>query len=110
MSYSVFIQKFEKGEPAPHPFGEVTRILEKYGSIEAVGTRLEFTPFADDLCEVGYIGGSQIKGIDSVGFERPVSGGRLQSLVFELLALPGMCYFEQDCSYVLARTDATANL
>ena len=46
----------------------------------------------------------------SIGFERPVAGGRLGALVFELLAVAGMCYFEQDCTFVLARIDVTAEL
>jgi hypothetical protein len=110
MSYSVFIHKFERGQPSSAPFHEVSVILEKYGFVDSVGLRLEFTPRGDDLCEIGFIGGNKAEGINSIGFERPVSGGRLGALVFELLAISGMCYFEVDCSYVLARTDVTADL
>lgn len=110
MSYSVFLHRFEQGEPSPAPFAEVASILEKYGSIDVAGSRLEFTPKGSDLCEVGFVGGSRKTGVDSIGFERPVAGGRLDALVFELLAVPGMCYFEQDCTFVLARTDVTAEL
>ena len=109
MSYSVYVQKFEQGEQSSASFGEVVAILKKYGSVDRARNRLEFTPNGDDICEVGFIGGDE-EGIVSVAFERPVSGGRLSDLVFELLAVDGMCYFELDCSYVLARTDVTKDL
>jgi hypothetical protein len=110
MSYTVFVQKFANGEPSAFPFALVVSILQRYGDVGDAGGRLEFTPADDDLCEVGFVGGSEAKGIESVIFERPVSGGRLAPLVFELLGLPGMCYYELDCSYVLARTEITAEL
>ena len=110
MSYTVFVQKFAGGGPSAIPFASVVSILQRYGDVGDAGGRLEFTPAGDDLCEVGFVGGSEVEGIDSVSFERPASGGRLASLVFELLALPGMCYYELDCSYVLARTEITAEL
>lgn len=110
MSYSVFIHRFKDGEPSPAPFVEVASILRRYGTIGSAGDRLEFTPEGDDLCDVGFIGGDEENGIDSVGFERPVSGGSLGQLIFELLSIPGMCYFELDCTYVLARTDVAKEL
>lgn len=110
MSYSVFIHRFKDGEPSPVPLVEVASILQRYGSIESAGDRLEFTPRGNDLCEIGFVGGNEEVGIDSVSFERPVSGGPLGKLIFELLAIPGMCYFELDCTYVLARTDVTKEL
>jgi len=48
--------------------------------------------------------------MDAIGFQRPISGGRLALLIFDLLAIPGMCYFELECTYVLARSDLTADL
>lgn len=110
MSYSVYIQKFKNGEPSFANFSDVSAILNKYGSVDRVGGRIEFTPDGDDLCEVGFVGGSEDDGIDSIGFERPISGGRLSLLIFELLAMPGMCYFELECTYVLARSDLTRDL
>lgn len=110
MSYSVYLQKFTAGEPAFAPFEAVASILRKYGSVDVIESRIEFTPNGDDLCEVGFIGGSESEGIDSVGFERPVSSERLRALIFELLGIRGMCYFEQDATFVLARTDLNADL
>jgi hypothetical protein len=110
MSYSVFVQKFARGEPSAAASASVVSILQRYGDVSDAGGRLEFTPDDDDLCEIGFVGGGEVDGIDSVSFERPVSGGRLASLVFELLGIPGMCYYELDCSYVLARTEITAEL
>ncbi len=110
MGYSVYLHKFEAGEPAFAPFAEVAAILRRYGSIDFVGSHIEFTPKGDDLCEAGSVGGSESEGIDSVGFERPVSSDRLRTLIFELLGVRGMCYFEQDATFVLAKTDVTADL
>jgi hypothetical protein len=110
MSYEVFVHKFEHGDPVGAPFKEVASVLEKYGSVDFVEQRIEFEPFTDDICEIGFLGGSEADGIDSIGFERPVSGGRLRSLIFELLSINGMCFFELDVSYVLARTDVTEHL
>jgi hypothetical protein len=110
MGYSVYVQKFNAGEPAFAPFAAVASVLERYGRLAMHGDRGEFVPNGDDICDVGYLTGSEALGLDGVGFDRPVSGGRLQQLVFELLALEGMCYYELDVSYVLARTDVTDEL
>jgi hypothetical protein len=110
MGYSVYIQKFAAGEPAFAPFVEVAAILRRYGSINFVGSHIEFRPKGDDLCEVGLIGGSESEGIDSIGFERPVYSERLRHLIFELLGVHGMCYFEQDATFVLAKTDVKGDL
>lgn len=110
MGYSVYLQKFECGEPAFASYAEVSSILLRYGSVDHVDGRIEFAPHGDYLCEVGFVGGSETEGVDSISFERPVSGGRLGALVFELLGVGGMCYFEQDANFVLARTDVTADL
>jgi hypothetical protein len=104
MGYAVYVQKFENGERAFAPFGQVSPILEKYGRLSIRGNRAEFIPNGDDICEVGFLGVTDL-GVDGIGFERPISGGRLPQLVFELLSVPGFCFFEQDVSYVLARTD-----
>jgi hypothetical protein len=92
------------------PFVEVASILQRYGTIDRAGDHLEFTPKGDNLCEVGFVGGDEESGIDSIGFERPISGGALGQLIFELLSISGMCYFELDCTYVLAKTDVTKEL
>ena len=110
MGYSVYLQKIETGEPAFAPYSEVVSILKRYGSVNHVDSRIEFTPNGEGLCEVGFVGGSEAEGIDSVGFERPVSGGRLAELIFELLGVEGMCYFEQDATFVLARADVEPDL
>lgn len=109
MGYAVYVQKFEGGERAFAPYSEVGPILLRYGRVEVRGEQAEFIPNGDDLCDVGYLEITQA-GVDGVGFDRPVSGGRLPQLVFELLSVPGMCFFEQDVSYVMARTDVTASL
>jgi len=110
MSYAVYIQKFKNGEPSPANYRDVISVLSRYGSVDHADKRIEFTPSDEDICEVGFIGGGEEEGVDSVGFQRPISGGRLAQLIFELLSVPGMCYFEQDCTYVLARSDVTADL
>lgn len=110
MGYSVYLQKFDCGEPAFAPYSDISSILLRYGSVDHIEGRIEFTPNGDDLCEVGFVGGNETEGVDSIGFERPVSGGRLGALVFELLGVGGMCFFEQDATFVLARTDVTSDL
>jgi hypothetical protein len=110
MGYSVYLHKFEAGEPAFVPFAEVAAILRRYGTVTLVGSHIEFTPKGDDLCEVGFIAGSESEGIDSIGFERPVFSDRLRKLIFELLSVRGMCYFEQDATFVLDKTDVKADL
>jgi hypothetical protein len=110
MSYSVYVQKFDDGERAYAPFREVASVLEKYGRLALLPDRGEFIPNGEDICEVGYLNGNEELGLDGVGIDRPVSGGRLKTLVFELLGVEGMCYFEQDVTYVLARSDVTPTL
>jgi hypothetical protein len=110
MSYSVYVHKFRQGEPAFAPFGDVVSILARYGSVDAVEDRLEFTPDGDDLCEIGFLGGNEDSGIDSVGFNRAVSSDRLRALIFELLGVDGMCYFEDGMDCVIARTDVTLDV
>jgi hypothetical protein len=110
MSYSVYLQKFEHGAPASVPYPVVAAILSQYGTVDAVGSRKEFTPREDNLCEVGFLSGNENVGIDGISFERPVAGRALPGLIFRLLDLPGMCFFELDCTYVLAKTDVTGDL
>jgi hypothetical protein len=110
MSYAVYVQRFANGERAYAPFGHVTSILEKYGRLALLEDRGEFIPASEDICDVGYLGGSEATGTDGVGFDRPVSSERMRALVFELLGVDGMCYFEQDVRYVLARSDVTETL
>jgi len=110
MSYSVYIQKFKNGKADFANFTDVAAILNTYGLLNRVGDRIAFIPSSDDLCEVGFVSGTENVGIDAIGFQRPISGGRLILLIFDLLAIPGMCYFELECTYVLARSDLTADL
>lgn len=110
MSYTVFVQKFADGQAGSVPYDSVISVLSRYGSINEVGRSMEFIPEGGDLCEIGFISGNRADGVDGVSFERPVSGGRLRELVFDLLDIPGMCYFEVDCKFVLARTDVAVDL
>jgi hypothetical protein len=109
MGYAVYVQKFEAGERAYAPSAQVTAILERYGRVAIHGGRAEFIPDGEDICDVGYLELTDL-GVDGVGFDRPVSGGRLPQLVFDLLGVEGMCYFEQDVRYVLARSEVTDSL
>ncbi|WKZ87317.1 hypothetical protein N5B55_21420 [Ralstonia pickettii] len=110
MSYTVFVQKFADGQAGSVPYNSVVSVLRRYGSVSDIGQSVEFIPDGDDLCEIGFVGGNRADGVDGVSFERPVSGGRLRELVFELLDIPGMCYFEVDCRFVLARRDVAVDL
>ena len=110
MSYSVYIQKFKNGEPSPADFEEVLSVLCRYGSVSNYLGRLEFWPNDEDICEVGFLNGGEVLGITSISFERPIFGGCFAQLVFDLLGISGMCYFEQDCIYVLSKTDVTSDL
>lgn len=110
MSYSVFLQKFVGGEPASVPYSEVAAVLSQYGALDWVGPRMKFTPREDNLCEVAFLSGNESDGIDGISFARPAAGRTLPDLVFRLLDLPGMCFFELDCTYVLAKTDVTDEL
>lgn len=110
MGYAVYLQKFSRGEQAAAPYGEVIAILERYGSVSAANGRLQFHPDDEDICEFGSVHGTQAEGINGVSITRPLRGGRLPALIFEVLGLPGMCYFEQDVEAVLARTDVGPDL
>lgn len=107
MSYMVYVQAFAHGEPLLVAFSSVVQILERFGVVTRNADRLEFTPNSVEICEIGFITGDQETGIQTLAFLRPVSGGRLAEMVFALLAIPGMCYFEQDGTDVLARADLT---
>ncbi len=110
MSYSVFVHRFASGEPAPIAFEAVVAILAPHGTIGESDGFWEFTPHRDGLCEVGILSGSPEEGVLGVHFERPAAGGGLADLVFGLLGIDGCCYFEQDCTEVLARSDLSAEL
>ena len=111
MSYDVCVRCFAGGDTKTLPFAEVAAILRKFGSIdEGVGS-LEFTPDGEGMCEYGFIDGDEDRGIDSVIFSRPdLLDIRLRSLVFDLLGIPGMCYFEQDVIHIYARSNLTEEL
>jgi hypothetical protein len=109
MGYAFYLQKFEDGERSSAPSCDVISVLEQYGRVESRDGRSEFIPDGDDLCEVGFLSVSEM-GVDGVSLERPIASERLPRLVFDLLGIEGFCFFEQDVSYVLARTDVTASL
>ncbi len=107
MSYSVFLQNFSDRKT---PFGAVQAILNKYGTIgRGPSGGFEFTPTEDEVCEVAFLGDNS-EHIDGISFSRPASGPKLRSIIFELLGLPGMCYYELDVREVLARSDVSAHL
>jgi len=110
MSYSVYVQKFISGDSAAIDFNAVAAILAPHGTIGDAGRHLEFTPREDNLCEVAILSGSKSDGITGISFERPVTGRGLPELIFALLDIPGTCFYELDCSYVMARSDVTSEL
>lgn len=110
MSYSVYVQRFSQGEEATIPYQEIAEILSGLGSLRSAGSFIEFTPSTDDMCEVAILSGSESEGITGISFERPASSVALSQVVFQLLAIPGTCFFEVDCTYVKARADVTNDL
>ncbi len=109
MGYAFYLQKFEDGEPSSVPSSEVMSVLERYGRVETGDGKAEFIPDGNDLCEVGFLSMGET-GVDGISLARPVASKRLPQLVFDLLGIEGLCFFEQDVSYVLARSDVTASL
>ena len=110
MSYSVCIQRFDHGENATIPYQDLAEIFSNLGSLGSAGSYIEFTPNTDDLCEVAILSGSEEEGISGISIKRPVLSTALSRVVFKLLGFPGTCFFEADCTYVMARTDVTNDL
>lgn len=110
MSYSVYVQRFNQGEEAAIPYQDLVEVFSGLGSLGSAGSFIEFTPNTDDLCEVAILSGDEKEGITGIAFERPVASAALSEIVFQLLAIPGTCFFEADCTYVMARSDVTNDL
>jgi hypothetical protein len=110
MGYSVYVQRYSHGEEATIPYRKLVDVFSGLGTLGSAGSYIEFTPYTDELCEVAILSGDEAGGITSISFERPGASAALADLVFQLLAIPGTCFFEADCTYVKARTDVTKNL
>lgn len=101
MGYSVFLHNFT---PEKTRLRDVKSILQPYGQIGQDGPFHEFSPDCDEICDYAILSTNE-DFVEGISFERPVTGSKLRKLVFELLGLPGMCYFELDVSYVLSKSD-----
>lgn len=109
MGYDVFVRRFVGGDSSPAPFSEVAAILQKYGTIEeSPFGGLQFLPTNDDICEIGFIDGDQDSGVAGIMFSRPRD--KLPPIIFDLLGIQGMSYFEQDVIHLFARSDITTEL
>ena len=110
MGYSLYFQIFLNRECGTTPYGEVIAILSKFGNVWEGEGRIEFTPDANDICEVGFITRKREDGVSGISLVRPQKGWRLPALIFDLLSIPGLCFYELDCTYVLARSDVTEHV
>lgn len=84
----------------------VENVLSPYGQIARDVSFHEFSPACDDICDYAILSTSD-DFVEGITFERPVTGNKLRKIVFELLGLQGMCFFELDVSYVLSRSDVS---
>ena len=103
MGYSVFLHNFT---PEKTRLQDVESVLLSYGQIGRGVAFHEFSPDCDDICDHAVLSTSD-DCVEGITFERPVSGNRLRKIVYELLGLQGMCFFELDVSYVLSRSDVS---
>ena len=85
---------------------DVENVLLRYGSIAAEASFHEFSPACDDICDHAVLSAGD-DFVEGITFERPVTGNKLRKIVFELLGLQGMCFFELDVSYVLSKSDVS---
>lgn len=102
MSYTVFIQKFKSGEPSKFEFSELKRILSKYGEVNSGESGIEFRSL-NGLFEDTTLGKSE-SDIDGISFHRPNNTNEFRQMAFEILAINGTCFFDQELGFLRTRT------
>lgn len=103
MSYTVFIQKFKEGEPAPIRFEELDQALSKYGKIENDESGLIVVSAIGDLFETASLSGDVTHGIDAITIHRPRGHKKLSNFIFDLLQFEGTCFFGQGLEFLITR-------
>lgn len=103
MGYSVFLHNFT---PEKTRLKDVESLLLPYGQIGRDVSFHEFSPTCDDICDHAILSTND-DFVEGITFERPLNGNKLRKIVFELLGLQGMCFFELDVSYVLSKSDVS---
>ena len=110
MSFTVFINKFEHGKGASFDLKELEAITAKYGSWHSGDLGLEFHAQEKDLFETTDLFGSEEATHTSISILRPNAKSRLKELIFDLLELPGTCFFTQDLEAVYVRNTPSHQL
>ena len=105
MSYSVYIQKFDKGESAIIPFERLEQILSKYGKIESGQSGLEFISNVGEMFDYTSLSGNFEVGINGICFSRPTLSDKFPLLVFDLLGIKNTCFFGTDLEFVHSRNE-----
>lgn len=105
MSYSVYIQKFEKGESTIIPFDQLEQVLSKYGKIESGKFGLEFISNVGEMFDNASLNGNFEDGINGICFNRPTLNDKLPFLVFDLLGIKNTCFFGTDLEFVHSRNE-----
>lgn len=105
MGYKVYIQKFENGDSASIPFGELVEILEKFGEIVEGDFGLEFISNVGDICDCVSLTGNLDTGITGITFDRPILHAKLPEIIYELLSLNNTCFFGPNLEFVHTRSE-----
>jgi hypothetical protein len=85
MTAFLFLQRFENGQPATMPFGEVTAILGRHGKTGRGRGDLEVTFESDTTAAGCTVAGDARNGVICVGFERPRYDSALRNTVWECM-------------------------
>lgn len=105
MGYKVYIHKFENGDSAIIPYGELAGVLEKYGEIVEGDFGLEFKSSVGDICDCVSLTGNLGTGITGITFDRPILHAKLPEIIYELLSLNNTCFFGPNLEFVHTRSD-----
>lgn len=91
------------GEPSNFEFSELKRILSKYGEVSNDGEfGIEFRSL-NNLFEDTTLGKSE-SDIDGISFHRPNNTDEFRQMTFEILAINGTCFFDQELGFLRTRT------
>ena len=109
MGYQVYLQKFENGDSANIPYGELVEVLEKYGEIVEGNFGLEFISNVGDICDRVSLSGDLDTGITGITFDRPILQEKLPEIIYELLGLNNTCFFGPNLDFVHTRSEMNAH-
>lgn len=110
MSYDIFVIKFENGQESAIDFPQLQTVLNRYGQLIEHAGEWSFLSSVGELFDNAQLLGDHENGFFGINIQRPTLHPQLPQFIFDLLSIPGTCFFGTDMDFLQSRTDITSDL